>query len=382
MQNKIKRFSIVIIAIAVAVLIVLGFVYLGKKSSGPLTDMLNTLGNKVTDAENQWLLSQRKPEREKKLSWFIKNRNYKKWMQNPDTILLGVYDNNYKKSFQPVLQLGNLLNYSLPLIQIYNAWGDKPEEEFPMLYVKAIYELGSTPMITWEPWLNDFNREEHGLSNAADPNKKGMRAIARGDYDFYIKEWASQAHEFGHLLFIRFGHEMNDPYRYPWGPQNNTPQEYIAAWKHIVNIFEKAGVNNILWVWSPHPAYLHYKEYFPGKDYVDWVGVGALNYGNAATWSKWWSFKDIFGRYYPELATFNKPLMITEMGSLETGGSRTQWFKKAFTDTPKKYPQLKAMLFFDDNSDNTTLNKTLNWSIANDTATCKAIHNAIKNTWK
>ena len=74
--------------------------------------------------------------------------------------------------------------------------------------------------------------------------------------------------------------------------------------------------------------------------------------------------------------------MITEMGSLTVVGERDVWFKNAFTDLPEKYPDLKAILFFDDNSDNTTLNKSLDWSIVDDSATCKAIHVAIETTWK
>ena len=73
--------------------------------------------------------------------------------------------------------------------------------------------------------------------------------------------------------------------------------------------------------------------------------------------------------------------MITEMGSLTVGGSRTQWFEQAFDSLPEKYPDVRAVLFFNDNSDNTTLNKTLDWSIVEDSATCQAIHKAIKTTW-
>jgi beta-mannanase len=250
-----------------------------------------------------------------------------------------------------------------------------------MLYAKAIYDLGSTPMITWEPWLNDFNREDDGLPEVTDPNKHGLADIANGKYDFYIKKWALQAKAFGHNILIRYGHEMNDPYRYPWGPQNNKPEEYIAAWRHVVNVFRNVGANNVIWVWSPQPAYLQYQEYYPGSDYVDWVGVGALNYGTVAPWSKWWSFKEIFGDYYTKLDVFKKPLMITEMGSLDVGGNKTEWFRKAFTDLSGKYPDLKAILFFNDNNDNTTLNKSLNWSITNDTLTCRAIQQAIEAKW-
>src|SRR6185369_3819852 len=49
---------------------------------------------------------------------------------------------------------------------------------------------------------------------------------------------------------LRFAHEMNDPYRYPWGPQNNSKEEYIYAWQHVWQRFQKAGARNVIWTWS------------------------------------------------------------------------------------------------------------------------------------
>ena len=368
-------------ATALGIVLVLLFVFLGKQSSGPISEILNTLGDKVVDMEHNFLLMGREPVRSKELAWFNKYRNNAALLRHPDTILLGAFDNHYQNSFDNILKLDKELHAPLALIQIYIAWGDKENEQFPMLYAKAIYDLGSTPLITWEPWLNDFNREEHNLPRVADPNINGMAAVAKGEYDFYIRKWARNVKKFGHVVFIRLGHEMNDPYRYPWGPQNNKPGEFVAAWRHVVDIFREMKVKNVLWIWAPQPAYLHYNEYYPGKNYVDWVGVGALNYGTVASWSKWWTFKEIFGNYYQQLDAFHKPLMITEMGSLTVGGQRSVWFKNAFTDLPEKYPDLKAILFFNDNSDNTTLNKSLDWSIVNDTTTIKAIRTAIETTW-
>ncbi len=381
MKHSAKRIAFVSAATVAGIALVLAFSFIGKKSKGPIDAALSDLGTKVTDIEQHWLLSLRKPVRSKKLAWFNKYRHNNYLLQNPDTIFLGVFDNHYQKTFDNIIKLDTELDATLPLIHIYTAWGDKDNEAFPMKYAKVIYELGSLPMITWEPWLNDFNRDEHGLPPLDNPNKKGMTAVARGDYDFYIDEWAQQVKAFGHPVFLRLGHEMNDPYRYPWGPQNNKPEAYIAAWKHVVNRFRLLHANNVLWIWAPQPAYLQYNKYYPGKEYVDWVGVGALNYGTVATWSKWWNFKEIFGDYYKRLDAFKKPIMVTEMGSLSVGGNRTQWFEKAFLYLPKKYPHLKALLFFDADNDNTTLNKTLNWSIVNDSLTYTAIRNAIKTTW-
>ena len=123
-----------------------------------------------------------------------------------------------------------------------------------------------------------------------------------------------------------------------------------------------------------------YNEYYPGDDFVDWVGVGALNYGTVALWSKWWSFDEIFGNYYDWLAAFNKPVVVTEFGSLAVGGERDKWYEQALINIPQKYPSLKALLFYNNDNDNTTLSKSLVWSINNDSLTINAIKRAVK-TW-
>jgi beta-mannanase len=204
-----------------------------------------------------------------------------------------------------------------------------------------------------------------------------MADVAKGSYDPYIKQWAIEAKRIKKPIFLRLGHEMNDPYRYPWGPQNNTAKDFIAAWQHVHQVFVSVGANNVIWIWSPHPAYGYFADFYPGNAYVDYVGVGTLNYGTIAVWSKWWSFKDIFGKYYADLAAFNKPIMLTELGSLAVGGNRSKWFEDAMADIPKLYPAVKSILFFHHGEDRTTTQQTLNWQIINDAGVKKSILNQI-----
>jgi beta-mannanase len=175
---------------------------------------------------------------------------------------------------------------------------------------------------------------------------------------------------------------MNDPYRYPWGPQYNKPEDYIAAWRHVVDRFRKIGAdNNAIWIWSPHPAYTSYAQYYPGKDYVDWIGVGALNYGIVAPWSKWWSFHDIFNNFYSKVSLYDKPMMISEFGSLEVGGDRVVWLKQALDSLPYKFPKVKSIVFYNNSNDNTTTYKVLDWSITKDESALKAVRGSFNN-WK
>ena len=161
-------------------------------------------------------------------------------------------------------------------------------------------------------------------------------------------------------------------------PSGTDPADFIAAWKHIRYVFEKEGAKNIIWVWSPHPAYGQFKTYYPGAAYVDFVGSGTLNYGTAATWSKWWTFDEIFGNHYEPLAAFNKPIMISEFGSLAVGGDRAQWYGNAMDSLSIKYPLVKSLLFFHFSDDRTTTQQSLDWRVINDGATLAEIREKLR----
>jgi beta-mannanase len=248
---------------------------------------------------------------------------------------------------------------------------------FPTLRAQAISDLGSIPVITWEPWIDDFDPQLFSVTgDAASRNMGGLKAIADGKFDAYIDKWAADAKTYSNPFFLRFGHEMNDPYRYPWGPQNNKPQDYIAAWQHVRDRFHKLHAENAIWVWSPHPAY-SYNEFYPGDDYVDWIGTTTINYGTVAPWSQWWSFDDIFGKFYNDISSHKKPIVLTEFGSLSVGGDRALWFKSAFDMMPTKYPDVKGVIFFHVSNDNTTTYKSLDWSFINDQAVISTLKQSI-----
>ena len=75
---------------------------------------------------------------------------------------------------------------------------------------------------------------------------------------------------------ISFGHEMNG-YWYPWGFTGTTAAQFVAAWRRIHGLFAAAGASNVIWVWNPNvisaEPQLELSAYYPGDEYVDWVGV-------------------------------------------------------------------------------------------------------------
>jgi hypothetical protein len=358
--------------------LVLALVLLGTATAGPIGAVLEAVGSTVSQLESRAVHRLRGPGRLREMEFIAPLRASADSLRQPQQFLIGTYDAELPGSLDGVLRVEKAIGGPLPLIQVYTAWGDRADQRFPARILQAIRDIGSIPVITWEPWLTDFeNRLHPHLPLRDDRDRGGLAAVAAGSYDFYIDAWAREAARFGTPLMVRFAHEMNDPYRYPWGPQNNAPNDYIAAWQRVVDRFRAAGAHNVVWVWSPHVAYEGYEWFYPGDGYVDWTATGVLNYGTVAQWSQWWTFDEIFAKHYEQLAAFGKPIMIAEFGTLTVGGPRAEWFEQALLRMPERFPALRALLFFHVPSDQTITYQALDWSFVEDSASVRAIRSAV-----
>ena len=151
-----KRLFNVVLALALGYFIVYGLSAVSKSSKGPLAGFLENAGNMVKDFEQDNILEKREKNRGKKLEWFKEQRNNKFALLKSKNILFGATDDNNGKSYENIIDLEDSLAVTFPIIQIYRAWGEGKEHEFPKNEVDAIIRIGSVPMITWEPWLTTF----------------------------------------------------------------------------------------------------------------------------------------------------------------------------------------------------------------------------------
>jgi hypothetical protein len=117
-------------------------------------------------------------------------------------------------------------------------------------------------------------------------------------------------------------------------------EEYIAAWRHVRERFERAGAHNAIWTWSPHVAYPYRETYYPAAN--SWIGSRPerLTTGRQdSSGQESWTFQEIFGTKYPQLASFGKPIMVAAFGSLAVAGVRAACFhaKDDQTITDQKF---------------------------------------------
>jgi hypothetical protein len=211
---------------------------------------------------------------------------------------------------------------------------------------------GIIPLVDWASW--DFKAEPRDQQ----PNFT-LSKIITGAHDQYIRQWATDAKKWGHPFFLRFNWEMNGDW-FPWSEAKNQNQagEYVQAWRHVHDIFTEVGATNVTWVWCPNvdfPGSLPLDRLYPGDAYVDWIGMDGYNWGpGQGPLAGWNSFPEVFGPTYDRLSRMspNKPMMIAETSSTESGGSKADWITSALTEQlPVSFPKVKALVWFNWNAD-------------------------------
>jgi hypothetical protein len=247
------------------------------------------------------------------------------------------------------------------VVMWYQNWSE------PLFYQSQIRPLarqGPIPMINWLP---EGTRGSESYS---------LRAIAAGKFDRYIRASARLAAAWRYPMFIDFAHEMNlRGYAWSEGVSGNTPAAYVRAWRHVVSLFRAEGADNVRWVWAPNTdceGRCPFAEFYPGNAWVNWVGLDGYNFA-AVDGTPWRQFQQIFGPSYRILTSLTeKPVMIAETASTETGGSKAQWILNMGRSLLTSMPRVRLLVWFD-------RIKETNWSIDSSPSSLAAFREAMSS---
>jgi Glycosyl hydrolase family 26 len=246
--------------------------------------------------------------------------------------------------------------------------------EFPEAEMESIRAHGSIPFFSWASQSTPATLDQPDFQ---------LSDVIEGHHDAYIREFAEAAKAWGHPFFLRFNWEMNGGW-FAWaeGVNGNQQGEFVAAWRHVHDIFAAVGATNATWVWCPNVdptnSLQDLAPLYPGDEYVDWTGLDGYNWGtNPARPDKWRSFDDLFRSTYDEITQTiapGKPLIVSEIGSTEHGGSKAEWIADALESAATEYPQLRGLLWFEKFDDG------MDWPIETSSSSASAFAAGIQSS--
>ncbi|HSS41932.1 MAG TPA: glycosyl hydrolase, partial [Solirubrobacterales bacterium] len=266
----------------------------------------------------------------------------------------------------------SIVNFSAPFA---NCSSTCTYYNFPAGEFNNIRSHGSIPFYSWG------SQSIPVPSNLSEPNFQ-LSDVIEGRHDAYIRAFATAAKKWGHPFFLRFNWEMNGGW-FAWseGVNGNKAGEYVAAWRHVHDIFTEVGATNATWVWCPNvdPEGQMQKlsGLYPGDAYVDWTGLDGYNWGtNPARPDKWRSFDQLYKSTYDQITTQvapAKPMIVSEVGSTEYGGSKAAWIKDMLAKLPTNYPKIRGLLWFEKFDDG------MDWPLETSSSATSAFAEGIHN---
>ena len=280
----------------------------------------------------------------------------------------------------------SLSNHEIGSVMWYPTFADN----FPTKACRELINHNYIPHLTWELFFPDSVAYN---TMPIDDNYDLMNQILNGIHDDYIEQFALDAKSLKSKIYIRFLHEFNGNW-YLWsgnknGAENGGPEKVVAVWKYIVDKFRSKGATNVKWVWNPHgpsidinqDAWNNIDKYWPGDNYVDWIGMDAYNWYPKDPWGgkrPYRDFDNCFGELYKACQKLSeKPMMIAEFGSPEfeyDGTNKAAWITDAFDQIKNNYPKIKLILWFH-------INKELDWRINSSSSSLKAYQKAIDDPY-
>jgi hypothetical protein len=200
---------------------------------------------------------------------------------------LGVYESGPPQTFQPDAEFTSVIGKTPNLVGYYSGW----PEPFKTSFAEQVHAHDAVTVVQ------------------IDPTGASIAKIAAGDYDSYLRSYADSVQRFDQPVVIGFGHEMN-AYWYSWGYGQTPASTFVAAWRHIVTLFRGQGASNVTWLWTlqaDEPGTGPIESWWPGSQYVTWVGIDGYYYRPSDT------FSSIFGKTITQVRILTgKPILLSE----------------------------------------------------------------------
>lgn len=215
---------------------------------------------------------------------------------------------------------------------------------FPAASVEVCKKMHVVPYIRLSPWSEMVDSHADKIFS--------MQKILAGHFDQELSAWAAAARDSGTELMIEFGPEVNGDW-FPWNGRWNGgavlnkygdpkwpdgPERFRDAYRHLIEVFRAQKANNITWVLhvdaagSPGAAWNRVSNYYPGDDYIDWIGVSV--FGAQLPTHNWLLFPTLLKEFWAQIeeTSQTKPILISEFAVIEDAkdpNHKAQWIHQA-----------------------------------------------------
>jgi hypothetical protein len=240
---------------------------------------------------------------------------------------------------------------------------------YPKAHIHAIFQSGAVPFVRLMPRSD----EEQGHPEEVFT----MQNIIDGVFDTELKKWAKDAKKDNIPMLVDFAVEMNGDW-FPWSgvftggdttdaygdpTYPDGPERFRDAYRHIIDIFRVEDVKHITWFFHPdqgsypNESWNKAKYYYPGDDYIDWIGFSL--YGAQEITEGWegLEFSTQLAAHYIDIKAISgtKPIALLEFGVTDNhpNGNKTTWFNDAFsTILNNPYIKFSAISVWHENWEN------------------------------
>jgi hypothetical protein len=227
------------------------------------------------------------------------------------------------------------------IVKRYHDWSNQGGNgQFPDKYEQALGASGDR--ILYFAWVSNlWSSGSHVM----------WKDIAAGKYDdSVILPQAQRFKAWKKPVFMGYDHEADGATRTTFG----SSADYVAAYRHIHDVLQGAGVTNVVYVYNP-TGYLgneaKISAMYPGDKYVDWIAYDPYNFYLCHR-TAWKAPEQTFSAFYDYLEKAglgDKPFMLGEYGSgndPQHPSAMGDWYSQV-APALKQLPNIKAAIMWD-----------------------------------
>jgi PKD repeat protein len=246
---------------------------------------------------------------------------------DPERVVFGAFpaSRGGQTRQQAAAALEAQIGRKLEVVRVFETWSSP----FPDSFHNWLRDGGRTPILSIKPIRGNGTRVTWPTI---------ANALPGSQVDNEIRSWARRIRNWGGSIYVTLHHEPESS-----GTSYGTQANFIAAWRHWVDVFREEGVVNarFMWIMTDYSFFVPSSDrrqavkWFPGDAWVDAMGIDAYNWATCRPniYNPWRSLEYIiepfrqFGLQHPTI-----PLWLTEWGSWEdpaVSGRKGQWFDAA-----------------------------------------------------